>query len=45
MLQYSEFPGGPELGTHAVTAEGEGSIPGQGTKIPQAAGHSRMKNK
>ena len=34
MLQ--EFPGGPVvLGLRAFTAEGQGSIPGQGTKIPQ----------
>ena len=32
------------LGLHTFTAEGTGSIPGQGTKIPQAARHSQ-KNK
>ena len=28
------------LGLHAFTFEGKGSIPGWGTKIPQAARHS-----
>ena len=31
-----EFPGGPVVRTCAFTAMGLGSIPGQGTKIPQA---------
>ena len=30
-----DFPGGPGVKTCASTAGGEGSIPGQGTKIPQ----------
>ena len=29
------------LGCHALTAEGPGSIPGRGTKIPQAAWHGQ----
>ena len=29
------------LGLHALTAQGPDSIPGQGTKIPQAARHSQ----
>ena len=33
------------LGLHAFTAEDPGSIPGQGTKIPQAASHGQKKNK
>ena len=33
------------LGLCALTAEGPGSIPGQGTKIPQAAWHSQNKKK
>ena len=33
------------LGLCALTAEGPGSIPGQGTKIPQAAWHSQKKKK
>ena len=31
------------LGLHAFTAEGPGSIPDWGTKIPQAARHSQKK--
>ena len=31
-----EFPGSPVVRTQAFTAEGAGSIPGQGTKMPQA---------
>ena len=31
-----EFPGGPVVGTLTFTAEGLGSIPGWGNKIPQA---------
>ena len=31
--------------TGALTAEGPGLIPGQGTKIPQAAQHSQKKKK
>ena len=33
------------LGFRAFTAKGTGSIPGWGTKIPQAAGCSKRKNK
>ena len=33
------------LGLHAFTAEGLGSIPGQRTKIPQAASRGQKKNK
>ena len=33
------------LGFHALTAEGPGSIPGQGTKIPQAAWCGKKKKK
>ena len=35
-LVSREFHGGPVLGLGAFTAEDLGSIPGQGTKIPQA---------
>ena len=31
------------LGLHAFTAMGRGSIPGHGTKILQAAWHSKLK--
>ena len=31
------------LRLHAFTAEGPGSIPGQGTRIPQAAWHGQEK--
>ena len=37
ILLSGQFPGSPVLRTPAFTAEGTGSIPGQGTKIPQAA--------
>ena len=37
----SEFPGGLWLGLGAFTARSPGSIPGQGTKIPQAVRHSQ----
>ena len=33
------------LGLHAFTAEGAGSIPGRGTKIPQASQHGQKKKK
>ena len=33
------------LGLHAFTAEGPGSIPGQGTKIPQAVSRGQKKKK
>ena len=32
------------LGLHASIAEGTGSIPGQGTKSPQATWHGQKKN-
>ena len=32
------------LGFRAFTAEGAGSIPGRGTKIPEAAQHGQKKN-
>ena len=34
-----------QLASHAFTADGQGSIPGQGTRIPQAMGHSKKKQK
>ena len=33
------------LGLHVLTAEVSGSIPGQGTKIPQAAWHGQKTQK
>ena len=33
------------LGLRVLTAEGLGSIPGQGTKIPQAVWHGQKKKK
>ena len=33
------------LGFHAFTAENMGSIPGRGTKIPQAAWHSQERKR
>ena len=32
-----EFPGGPVVRTRCLHWQGTGAIPGQGTKIPQAA--------
>ena len=32
------------LGLHALITDGQGSIPGQGTKILQAVRHEREKN-
>ena len=40
-----KFPGGPMVRTGAFTAQGLGSIPGEGTKIPQATQHSQKKKK
>lgn len=36
ILHYWEFPGDPVIKTWGFPAEDPGSIPGQGTKIPQA---------
>ena len=40
-----EFPGSPVVRTQRVHCWGPGSIPGQGTKIPQAAWHGQKKKK
>ena len=40
-----EFPGSSMVRTRAFTAEGPGSIPGWGTKIPQARIAAKNKNK
>jgi len=41
-----EFPSSPNgLGLHTLIAEGHGSIPSQGTKIPQAMWCSQKKEK
>ena len=40
-----EFPGGPEVRTRCFHCGGLGSIPGQGTRISQAARHSQKKTK
>ena len=40
-----EFPGGPVLRTPHFHCQGPGSIPGQGTKIPQAAQHDQKRKK
>ena len=37
--RHEDFPGGPVV--RAVDAEGMGSIPGQGTKIPHAMRHGQ----
>ena len=36
LASVRDFPGSPRLGLCALTTEGPGSIPGQGTKISQA---------
>ena len=41
-VQNRDFPGVPVVKTLLSNAGGEGSIPGQGAKIPHA---SRLKNK
>ena len=40
-----DFPGAPVVSLSAFTAVGPGSIPGQETKIPQAASLSQRKRK
>ena len=45
-LRLWKFPGGPVVRSRCVhTAESPGSIPGQGTKIPQATWHAPPKEK
>ena len=44
-VMTGEFPGGQLLGLWAFTAKGPASIPGQGTRIPQAARHGQKKKK
>ena len=38
-----EFPGGPVVRTQRFNCRGLGSIPGWGTKIPQAVQHGQKK--
>ena len=38
---YREFPGSPMVRTQGFHCHGPGSIPGQGTKIPQAMWHDQ----
>ena len=42
--QRREFPGGLVVKTWHFHCRGSGSIPDQGTKIPQATGHNKKKN-
>ena len=42
---WREFPGGSVLGHLTFTAKGPGSIPGRGTKIPQATQQGQEKEK
>ena len=42
-IMCGEFPGGPVGKTWCVSCWGLGLVPGQGTKIPQAAQHSQNK--
>ena len=41
----NEFPGSPAVRLLAFTAKGQGSILGQGTKIPQVTQHRQKINK
>ena len=45
LASVRDFPGSPRLGLCALTTEGPGSIPGQGTKISQAIWSSQKKKK
>ena len=45
LASVRDFPGSPRLGLGALTTEGPGSIPGQGTKISQAIWSSQKKKK
>ena len=38
MVKMGDFPGGPVVKNPPYNARGSGSTPGQGTKIPHAAG-------
>lgn len=40
-----DFPGGPVVKTSCCSAEGTGSIPGWGTKIPYAALNGQKKKR
>ena len=40
---FREFPGGPVVRTCHFYCGGLGSVPGQGTKIPQAMQHGQRK--
>ena len=42
--QRREFPGNPVVGTLCFCCLGLSSIPGQGTKIPQATWHGQKNN-
>ena len=42
-VPWGEFPGSPEVKPAPSIAEGPGSTPGQGTKIPQASWCSQKK--
>ena len=44
-MEMREFPGGPVVRTRRFHCQGSGSIPGQGTKIPQAARPKKKKKK
>ena len=44
-LYFREFPGSPMADTQCLHCQGLGSIPGQGTKMPQAAQSSQKKER
>ena len=41
---FPEYPVGPVVRTHRFHCHGLGSIPGWGTKIPQATQRNQVKN-
>ena len=42
---WREFPGGPVVRTQCFHCWSQGSVPGPGTKIPQAVWHGQKKGK
>ena len=44
-IEIRDFPGNPVVKTSPSSAEGEGSIPGWGAKIPHASGPENQNRK
>ena len=42
LLNYRDFPGGPEVGNLPCNVRAMSLTPGQGTKIPHARGHGAL---